>query len=165
MTSEKLFAIILSGLSPNKDRVLLNMKRNTLQKSIVTDVFDSMTNHPSAGMVYDAVHEKYPSISRATVYRILAEAAEDGSIKRLKLRDASDRYDFTLSEHHHNTCKYCGHVADVECDLNHESVTDRATACEGFSIEECHVEFFGICEKCKAALAQNNPCTPRTDSV
>ena len=33
-------------------------KRNTLQKRIVTDVFSEMTNHPSAGMVYEAVAEK-----------------------------------------------------------------------------------------------------------
>ena len=140
------------------------MKRNTLQKSIVTGVFDSMTNHPSAGMVYDAVHEKYPSISRATVYRILAEAAEEGSIQRLKLRDANDRYDFTLTEHHHITCKHCGHVADVSCDLEHDSVTEAAAACEGFSIEECHLEFFGICEKCKALKAESKPCKAQAGS-
>ena len=125
------------------------MKRNTVQKTIVTGVFDSMTNHPSAGMVYDAVHEKYPSISRATVYRILAEAAEEGTIQRLKLRDANDRYDFTLSEHHHITCKMCGHVADVDTELRHDAVTKAAIAHEGFTVDECHVEFFGICESCQ----------------
>ena len=125
------------------------MKRNTVQKSIVTGVFDSMTNHPSAGMVYDAVHEKYPSISRATVYRILAEAAEEGSIQRLKLRDANDRYDFTLTEHHHITCKLCGHVADVDTDFRHDAVAKAAFAHEGFTVDECHVEFFGICEACQ----------------
>ena len=88
-------------------------KRNTLQKRIVTDVFSEMTNHPSAGMVYEAVAEKFPSISRATVYRILAEAAEEGKIQRLKLVDANDRYDFTLGKHYHIVCEKCGAVADV----------------------------------------------------
>ena len=125
------------------------IKRNTLQKSIVTEVFDSMTNHPSAGMVYEAVHERYPGISRATVYRILAEAADEGSIQRLKLRDATDRYDFTLREHHHITCKRCGHVADVDIELNRDLLADIAKAKEGFSVDECHVEFFGLCEKCR----------------
>ena len=124
-------------------------KRKTLQKCIVTEVFDGMTNHPSAGMVYEAVHEKYPGISRATVYRILAEAAEDGKIRRLKLRDANDRFDFTLKEHCHITCKKCGHVADVDIDLDDGSLTASAMAKEGFSVDECHVEFFGLCEKCR----------------
>ena len=124
-------------------------KRNTLQKGIVSDVFCGMTNHPSAGMVYDAVHEKYPGISRATVYRILADAAQEGVIQRLKLCDANDRYDITLGNHYHITCRCCGAVADVDVELDNESIKDRAQACEGFTVDCCHVEFFGICESCR----------------
>ena len=126
-------------------------KRNTLQKSIVSEVFNGMKNHPSAEMVYDAVHEKYPGISRATVYRILAEAAQDGSIQRLKLRDASDRYDFTLKRHRHVTCNICGHVADVDLPIDDFDINSGAVAHEGFTLLECHVEFLGICEKCARA--------------
>ena len=124
-------------------------KRNTLQKGIVSDVFSSMTNHPSAGMVYDAVHEKYPGISRATVYRILADAAEEGIIQRLRLRDANDRYDFTLGRHYHVTCRRCGAVADVQVELDNDKLNESAEGCQGFLIEDCHVEFFGICEECR----------------
>ena len=124
-------------------------KRNTIQKSIVSEIFDGMTNHPSAGMVYEAVHERYPGISRATVYRILAEAAEAGDIQRLKLRDVNDRFDFTLSEHHHITCKRCGHVADVSLEIDGDSILRGAEACEGFSLDSCHLEFFGLCETCQ----------------
>ena len=130
-------------------------KRNTLQKGIVSDVFSSMTNHPSAGMVYDAVHEKYPGISRATVYRILAEAAEEGDIQRLKLRDANDRYDFTLKKHYHITCRNCGAVADVDTELDTDSMTERAAGCQGFSVDDCHVEFFGLCEECRKTQNEN----------
>ena len=124
-------------------------KRNTLQKGIVSDVFSSMTNHPSAGMVYDAVHEKYPNISRATVYRILAEAAEEGVIQRLKLSDANDRYDITLGKHYHVTCRGCGAVADVNLKLDTEGLFEDAEGCQGFSVENCHIEFSGLCEKCR----------------
>ena len=124
-------------------------KRNTLQKRIVTDVFSEMTNHPSAGMVYEAVAEKFPSISRATVYRILAEAAEEGKIQRLKLVDANDRYDFTLGKHYHIVCEKCGAVADVECDVDDCMITDKAHGYEDFLVKECHVEFHGLCAKCQ----------------
>ncbi len=124
-------------------------KRNTLQKGIVSDVFSSMSNHPSAGMVYDAVHEKYPNISRATVYRILAEAAEEGVIQRLKLRDANDRFDITLGKHCHVTCRKCGAVADVSVELDEDKLRERAEGCQGFLLEDCHVEFLGICEECR----------------
>ena len=124
-------------------------KRNTLQKGIVSDVFSSMTNHPSAGMVYDAVHEKYPGISRATVYRILAEAAEEGVIQRLKLSDANDRYDITLGKHYHVTCRNCGAVADVELELDLEGLQKGAEGKQGFLVDDFHVEFSGLCEECR----------------
>ena len=124
-------------------------KRNTLQKGIVSDVFSSMTNHPSAGMVYDAVHEKYPGISRATVYRILAEAADEGVIQRLKLCDANDRYDITLGKHYHVTCRCCGAVADVELELDLDGIQEKAEGNQGFLVDGYHVEFSGICEECR----------------
>ena len=131
-------------------------KRNTLQKGIVSDVFSSMTNHPSAGMVYEAVHEKYPGISRATVYRILAEAAEEGVIQRLKLCDANDRYDITLGKHYHVTCKKCGEVADVNVELDTGKIQAEAKGFMGFTVEDCHVEFFGLCEECRKTIGSEN---------
>ena len=123
-------------------------KRNTLQKQIVYSTFNDLHNHPSAGMVYEAVLEKYPGISKATVYRLLAEAADEGKIQRLKLTDANDRYDITLGRHCHVVCRACGAVADVEVDVDGNKLTELAENSDGFLIEDCHVEFSGICEKC-----------------
>ncbi len=127
-------------------------KRNTLQKKIVFDIFSKMCNHPSAGMVYEAVHAEYPNISRATVFRILAEAADEGIILRLKLNDSSDRYDITTCNHHHIVCKNCGAVADVDLDFDDASLLKGAKGHEGFLIEKSHVEFLGICKECQTTM-------------
>ena len=127
----------------------MKQKRNTLQKGIVFDVFREMHNHPSAGMVYEAVHEKYPEISKATVYRLLAEAAEEGDILRLKLTEANDRYDVTLGRHYHIVCRKCGAVADVKTSVDEKSVLNLTEGFENFSVEDIHVEFTGLCEKCQ----------------
>ena len=127
----------------------MKQQRNTLQKRIVSDVFCSMHNHPSAGMVYDAVQEKFPGISRATVYRILAEAAEEGKIQRLKLTDANDRFDITTGKHYHVICRRCGAVADVNATINDQALTEEAIGCEDFLVDGCHVEFSGICKACQ----------------
>ena len=120
-------------------------KRNTLQKGIVFDIFNSMANHPSAGMVYDAVHEKYPGISRATVYRLLAEAADDGRIQRVKLAGENDRYDFTLRRHYHIVCKECGAVSDVPVpDLTEILEKHIGSPVAGYDLT-VHV----LCENCK----------------
>lgn len=127
----------------------MKQKRNTVQKGIVFGVFNEMHNHPSAGMVYEAVHEKYPEISKATVYRLLAEAAEEGDILRLKLTEADDRYDVTLRRHYHITCRCCGAVADVETDVDESALLGMTEGCENFRVERMHLEFSGICENCQ----------------
>ena len=132
--------------------IKMKQKRNTVQKGIVFDVFREMHNHPSAGMVYEAVHEKYPEISKATVYRLLAEAAEDGDILRLKLTEANDRYDVTLDRHYHIICRECGAVADVKTKVDEQIVLKATEGFENFSVEDIHVEFSGLCEKCQATI-------------
>ena len=126
----------------------MNNKRNTLQKKIVFDTFAQMHNHPSAGMVYEKVNEEYPGISKATVYRLLSEAADEGRIQRLKLSDASDRYDITMKKHCHIVCTGCGAVADVEVEFDHDQFARDAIGHEGFEICECNLEFSGWCTEC-----------------
>ncbi len=125
------------------------LKRNTIQKQIVFDNLTKMHNHPSAGMVYEAVRAEYPNISRATVFRILADAADEGRIVRLKLNDSTDRYDITTFHHHHVVCRECGHVADVDIKLDEKSLLDSAVGQEDFCVEKSHIEFVGICSKCR----------------
>ena len=131
-------------------------QRNTLQKRIVSDVFCSMNNHPSAGMVYEAVQEKFPGISRATVYRLLAEAAEKGMIQRLKLHEANDRFDITTGKHYHVVCRHCGAVADVDLEVDDEALAKKAQGYEGFSVDSCHMEFVGICQGCQDKQDKQN---------
>ncbi len=127
----------------------MNNKRNTLQKQIVFDTFEELNNHPSAGMVFEAVAEKYPNISRATVFRLLAEAADEGRIQRLKLNGSNDRYDITTCHHHHVVCRECGAVADVDIKFDDSSLLDGAVGHENFVLLEGHVEFVGVCSKCR----------------
>ncbi len=127
----------------------MNNKRNTIQKQIVFDIFSQMNNHPSAGMVFEAVNAKYPNISRATVFRLLAEAADEGKILRLKLNNSNDRYDITTCHHHHVVCRECGAVADVDIKINDASLLDGAVGHEGFILEKSHLEFVGVCDKCR----------------
>ncbi len=138
----------------------MKKQRNTLQKRIVSDVFCNMNNHPSAGMVYEAVREKYPNISRATVYRLLAEAAEEGKIQRLKLTEANDRYDITTEKHFHVVCRCCGAVADVETheadsELGFNEIVARTVGCENFLIDGYRLEFVGVCDGCRKTKNEN----------
>lgn len=134
----------------------MNNKRNTLQKKIVFDAFEKMHNHPSAGMVYEQVNAEYPGISKATVYRLLSEAADEGKIVRLKLGGSSDRYDMTLKKHYHILCRECGAVADVDVEFDDVCLARAACGDEGFEIEGCHLEFTGLCQSCAEQITKEN---------
>ena len=72
-----------------------------------------MGGHPTAAMVYDYVHVEHPTISRSTVYRVLARMTEEGKVLRLELAGGENRYDGQLHPHGHARCRICGTVADI----------------------------------------------------
>jgi Fe2+ or Zn2+ uptake regulation protein len=116
----------------------------------------SALDHPTAGAVLETVHEQDPSVSRATVFRVLAEAAESGELQRLSLAGSSDCFDITLGKHAHMVCRTCGAVSDVDLP-DTEQLKESATGVSGGLIESCHVQFFGLCPTCytKTQLKNN----------
>ena len=122
-------------------------ERQTKQKSIIYEALKTL-DHPTATEVYGYVREQYPTVSRATVFRVLGGFAGHG--KALELRTAGNevRYDYNVNPHYHARCECCGRVADVKTKGLDESVL-RATADHGFSVRGYSVEFFGVCKNCQ----------------
>lgn len=105
-------------------------------------------DHPTASELYEIIHESYPNISRATVFRVLAQFAENGEILKLSLSESSARFDARLTPHAHAHCLICGRVFDVygkELDgiLNMRRFGD-------FDIVASNLEFIAVCKDCKA---------------
>ena len=118
--------------------------RNTVQKEIIHRTLCEMGGHPSAAAVYDCVHGDHPTISRSTVYRVLARMAEEGKILRLELGGSDSRYDGEMSPHSHVRCRMCGMVGDIP------SVRVEAPADDsGFLLEDCAVVYRGLCPACR----------------
>ena len=121
-------------------------ERQTKQKQIIYDALKTL-DHPTATEVYGYVHESYPTVSRATVFRVLGGFALDG--RALELRAAGDevRYDYNVAPHYHAHCTECGRVADVKA-VGIPTDGLRATAEYGFEVSGYSVEFFGKCKTC-----------------
>ena len=120
--------------------------RKTHQTELVMQAVHAL-DHPTANNVLDAVHELDPAVSRATVFRVLAEAAENGELQRLVLAGSSDCFDITLGQHAHMVCSKCGAISDV--DIPDTSVIENgAVAVAGGRIDAFHVQFFGLCPEC-----------------
>ena len=118
--------------------------RNTIQKEIIHHTLCEMRCHPTAATVYDRVHLRHPTISRSTVYRVLARMAEEGKILRLDLAGGESRYDGELRPHSHVRCRLCGTVADLPA-----VEVDRPLEDGGFLLEDCAVVYRGLCPACR----------------
>ena len=128
--------------------------RKTHQTELVMQAVHAL-DHPTANNVLDAVHELDPAVSRATVFRVLAEAAENGELQRLVLAGSSDCFDITLGRHAHMVCSKCGAISDV--DIPDTSVIENsAVAVAGGRIDAFHVQFFGLCPECNRVETQTN---------
>lgn len=100
--------------------------RNTIQKEQVYAAVCALANHPTADEVYEKVRSGFPTISRATVYRILNQMADSGVIGRIRVPDFANHYDHCSEPHHHAMCVSCGRVYDVkvcpEVEIDYSSV-------------------------------------------
>ena len=120
-------------------------ERQTKQKQIIYEALQTL-DHPTATEVYGWVHESYPTVSRATVFRVLSGFATSGRALELRAAGSEVRYDYNIEPHYHAHCKCCGKVADVEAEgLKGENLSVKA---KGFAIEGYLVEFYGRCANC-----------------
>ena len=128
-------------------------KRNTPQKRAVCECLVEM-GHPTASALYLRVKERCPEISRATVFRILKERAEEGEALRFSVGDGEDRYDATTAEHYHIHCLSCGRVEDADLaplpDLR--LFFDERN---GYRILGHSASFYGYCPDCMRTAGQS----------
>lgn len=124
-------------------------RRNTIQKKLIVDTLRSLGSHVSASAVYHELQRTHPEIGRATVFRVLSQLSEDGDLLRLSFSESDDRFDVTVYPHYHCICRKCGLVLDV--DFDGDEIIENAHV-DGFEIEEAHIEFIGLCDKCKSEL-------------
>ncbi len=123
-------------------------ERNTMQKEIIYSALCRMANHPTADEVYRSVHEEHPSISRATVFRVLNKLADNGTILKVNIANGADHFDHRTFRHYHAHCSCCGEVSDVRL-APLVMLEDKAIEAEGgFSITGYSLQFDGICSRC-----------------
>ncbi|NMP38396.1 MAG: transcriptional repressor [Clostridiales bacterium] len=123
------------------------MQRNTLQRELVLDAVCSLKNHPTPEQVYDYLSERYPSISRSTVYRNINILCQNGQLLRVEVPNAADHVDQTTRPHYHMVCHGCSRVFDVDSDIS-APLSNGIGSRNGFRIDGCYVIYTGLCPEC-----------------
>ena len=123
-------------------------ERQTKQKLIIYDALKAL-DHPTATEVYGYVREQNPTVSHATVFRVLGGFADHGKARELRAAGSEVRYDYNVTPHYHARCECCGKVADVELPWRERLPKVLTKEGEGFTVEGYSVEFIGLCPKCQ----------------
>lgn len=121
--------------------------RQTKQKQIIYDALTAL-DHPTATEVYGYVHGNYPTVSRATVFRVLSGFSTSGKAQELRMAGSEVRYDYKIAPHYHARCISCGKLADVWAEGMSEKGLNAKAECE-FELHGYSVEFFGQCKNCR----------------
>jgi Fe2+ or Zn2+ uptake regulation protein len=88
----------------------------TLQRLAVAEGVLGMDSHPSADQVLARIRERYPTISRATVYNTLNLFVKKRLLRTQNLRDGTVLFDPNAGPHHHFVDEETGEVLDVAWD-------------------------------------------------
>lgn len=119
------------------------------QRDMILDTLRAYPIHPTAEELYTILKDTVEAtVSLATVYRNLGQLADAGMILRISVPDSPDRFDGTISPHHHMRCDKCGRVTDIPADAMPEICSCAAKA-TGLRITGCSILFHGVCRDCE----------------
>ena len=120
--------------------------RQTPQRHDVLEFLVRRPIHATADEIFEALNNKDPRVSRATVYNCLRDLARTGLVREVPGEGKAARYDANLHKHHHFVCDQCGAVEDIEwfdipAAAFKSALGDRA-------MREHQVVFHGVCTQC-----------------
>ena len=121
------------------------------QREFIKENLRNRYDHPTAEMVFAEARKAFPKVSLATVYRNLGLLADLGEIRHLVFPGGPDRWDGNLSPHDHFICRDCGAIIDLEKATGKPVLMRRAAERFDGVIEDCSVNFHGLCPACAKA--------------
>lgn len=118
----------------------------TPQRMAIVEYLKDNKEHPSADDIYRAVSEKFPTMSFATVYNTLETLRKHSRLIELSIDPDKKRFDPNTEHHHHLMCVKCRKIVDIYGKYNLNIAENEKN---NFEIIGNHIEFYGICPKCK----------------
>ena len=105
----------------------------------------------SADEIYRCVTEAGAAVGRSSVYRLLGELSEAGTVRRSRVGGAYV-YQFVgehagCGGHLHLQCLSCGRVCHLKCDCN-EEISSHLRKTHGFLVDSGRSVLLGTCAAC-----------------
>ena len=133
----------------------------TKPRQAILGVLNKRTIHFSAEEIFMDVHNVFPTIGMATIYRNLELLVRIGLVLKFDFGDGKARYELTQTpqevHHHHLICKKCNKVIDYAQSIDDEKRFVRRRQKNlskkyDFRIDGHFIDFFGLCKQCSSKV-------------
>ncbi len=115
--------------------------RPSVNRLAVLSFVANRRTHPSADEIFTELQNKFPSLSRTTVYNTLHTLAAAKLLRELEIESGNRHYDLAPQpQHSHFICRRCSRIFDMPIP---ENLSGNTTP--GFMIDSVELYFKGIC--------------------
>jgi len=130
-----------------KDVLKASNLKSTHQRLAILDSIDQF-GHVDIDTLYDAIFHKYPTMSKATLYRNINDLISFHILEEVKLPQQKQQYEIKKVPHIHLLCSECGSVEDMFMETKPflETISLRS----GFHISHSFIVMNGMCKVCAA---------------
>ena len=136
--------------------------RPSAQRVAVASYVLETTDHPSADEVVSRVRERFPHISRATVYNTLNLFVDKGLLRQHVLTEARVVFDPNVDSHHHFIDETTGAIYDIPWDAIEVS---RIPSLEDMDVREYQVVMRGRRRTAAVKRGRSRRSAPREKSI
>lgn len=119
------------------------------RETILEDVF-TFHNHFDIDQLYEKIHKRDKSLSRATIYRTIPHLVNCGLIREVLRCQNRAQYEHTFGHEHHDhlVCIKCGNVIEFN-EKRIEKLQDEICKKYDFTPVEHRLGIRGYCKKCQ----------------
>ena len=135
-----------------KDVLKASNLKSTHQRLAILDCID-MFGHVDIDTLYDAIVRKYPTMSKATLYRNINDLISFHILEEVKLPHQKQQYEIKKVPHVHLLCTQCSAVEDVFIDT--KTLVQTIETKSGFSVHNSFMVMNGTCKTCSAQFVAN----------
>jgi len=125
--------------------------RMTIQRRIILETLEEMTDHPTAEELYNLAREIDPSLNLSTVYRTLRWLQTENLVQSRFFEEEHhpERFDsMAPEEHHHFLCTRCRKVIEFDSELV-ASLKKKFQHDSGAEVHSGSLILYGICAECQ----------------
>ena len=103
--------------------------------------------HISIEELYQAIREKFTSISLATLYKNINTMLDVSLIREVKIAGQKTKYEIEKESHAHIMCKSCGELKDIPFDPT--LLLQKSVDMGHYITEDVSIIISGICPECQ----------------